>query len=110
LVLPLSKQVGKYIAENSGEKEGKWSKGRQKKLVLHFNSRFKEALEAKRVPLVILDMMVMLTDIVILEIDNVTFKGDRTFLQIYTKYVMDISLATETPVHFCVFIEPKIET
>jgi hypothetical protein len=53
--------------------------------------------------------MVMLTDIVIIEIDEITFAGDRTFLQIYTKYVMDIAMATSTKVHFCVFIEPKIE-
>lgn len=79
-------------------------------MVLHFNSKFKQIIEAKRIPLTTLDMMVQLTDIIIIEIDMLTFKGETSFLQIYTKYVMDISLATNTDVHFCVFIEGEIET
>ena len=77
--LPLSKKVSKYISENSGEQEGKWNT-RRKKLVLHFNSKYKELIEAKRIPLTTLDMMVQLTDIIIIEIDMLTFKGETSFL------------------------------
>ena len=78
--LPLSKKVSKYISENSGEQEGKWTNNRRKKLVLHFNERFKEVIESKKIPLTTLDMMVQLTDIVIIEIDELTFKGETSFL------------------------------
>ena len=54
--------------------------------------------------------MVQLTDIVIIEVDQHTFSGETNFLSIYTKYVMDVSLATESIVHFCIFIENKIDT
>ena len=74
-------------------------------MVLHFNSKFKDVVEAKRIALTTLDLLVQLTDILIIEIDMQTFSGETSFLQIYTKYVMDISAATNTHVHFCVFIE-----
>jgi hypothetical protein len=54
--------------------------------------------------------MVQMTDIVILEMDMHTFSGESNFLSIYSKYIMDVSLATETTVHFCIFIENKIDT
>ena len=70
LCLPLSKSIGDYITENCDAECAKWSKGRQKKLVFHFNSKYAEELNKGTLDQSIIDNLVQLTDIVILEIDE----------------------------------------
>lgn len=77
MCLPLSKEICSYITENDDAEFAKWSNGRQKKLVFHFNSKFAEELNKGQLELSIIDNLVQLTDVVILEIDQDTIKEDK---------------------------------
>jgi hypothetical protein len=75
--LPLSKSICNHITENDDANCAKWSNGRQKKLVFHFNSKYAEELNEGNLDLGIIDNLVQLTDVVILEIDQDTIKADK---------------------------------
>ena len=77
LCLPLSKSINNYITENCDAECAKWSNGRQKKLVFHFNSKHAELLNKGELDLSIIDGLVQITDVVILEIDQDTIKEDK---------------------------------
>ena len=51
-----------------------------------------------------------LTEIVILEIDQETIKEDKLdHLQIYSRYLVEISIASSKEVRLCIFIDPLTE-
>jgi len=53
---------------------------------------------------------VQLTEIVILEIDQETIKEDKLdHLQIYSRYLVEISIASSKEVRLCIFIDPLTE-
>lgn len=111
LCLPLNKEISNYITENCENDCAKWSNGRQKKLVFHFNSKFAEELNEGKLDLAIIDNFVQLTDVVILEVDQETILADKLMhVQIYSRYLLEIAVASDKEIRLCVFVDPLTDS
>ena len=113
-ILKLSKKESEYITEAENSK--KLNSGtKSKKLVLHFNNKFKDEINNDRIDMEQVEGLISLATMVVFEIDSATFakyqlgggdeSEDRDYLSVITKFAIDVSISQYKKVNLTTFID-----
>ena len=113
-ILKLSKKESKYITEAENSKKLN-SDTKGKKIVLHFNNKFKDEINNNKIDMEMLEGIISLATLVVFEIDSATFEKyqdgggdeseDKDYLSVITKFAIDVSISQYKKVNITTFID-----
>ena len=116
-ILKLSKKESEYITEAENSK--KLNSGtKSKKLVLHFNNKFKDEINNDRIDMEQVEGLISLATMVVFEIDSATFEKyqggggdesqDKDYLSVITKFAIDVAISRYKKINLTTFIDPSM--
>ena len=116
-ILKLSKKESKYITEAENSKKLN-SATKSKKIVLHFNNKFKDEINNNKIDMEMLEDIISLATMVVFEIDSATFEKyqdeggdesqDKDYLSVITKFAIDVSISQYKKINITTFIDPNM--
>ena len=116
-ILKLSKKESEYITEAENSK--KLNTGtKSKKLVLHFNNKFKDEINNNRIDMEQVEGLISLATMVVFEIDSATFEKyqddggdesqDKDYLSVITKFAIDVAISRYKKINITTFVDPSM--